>query len=150
MKAKTNVERVARVKKRRESNRTKQISESTRAARAVACDPVRVDLGKINLLTSIPVKSILAEEYRLRGMVDAFAEETQAGLIERPPVNLPHAKERASYANPGNDCRGKSEDDVERPRGSSSKAERICGLCNLDMGWDALGSESSAGQSSSS
>lgn len=83
VKAKTNVEKVARVKKRKESNRMKQISESTRAARAVACDPVRVDLGKINLLTSIPVKSILAEECRLRGMGDASAEETQAGLIER-------------------------------------------------------------------
>ncbi len=68
VKAKTNVEEVARFKKRRESNR---------------CDPERVDLGKINLLTSIPVKSILAEECRLRGMGDASAEETQAGLIER-------------------------------------------------------------------
>ena len=76
-------EKAARGEKRSTSNRMKPINEVTRAARAAECDPVRVDLGKINLSKSVPTKAILAEECRLRGMVDASAEETQAELIER-------------------------------------------------------------------
>ena len=79
----TAAEKVARVEKRSTSNRKKTINEVTRASRAAECDPVRVDLGKINLSKSVPTKAVLAEECRLRGMVDASAEETQAELIER-------------------------------------------------------------------
>ena len=68
--------------KRAHSKRMKQINESTRAARAAACNPARVDLGKINLAKP-PTKAVLAEECRLRGIVDASAEETQTNLVER-------------------------------------------------------------------
>ena len=75
-------EKTARSKKRSLSNKMKQINAVTRAARAVECNPVRVDLGKINL-SKPPTKAVLAEECHLRGMVDASADETQANLIER-------------------------------------------------------------------
>jgi len=83
LEVKADAEKLARADKRALSTRMKQITESSRAARAVACDPVRVDLGKINLLKTLPVKAVLAAECHLRGIIDASADESQVQLVER-------------------------------------------------------------------
>jgi len=81
-KVQSDAEKKRQAEKRALSSRMKQINDSTRAARAAACDSVRVDLGKINLANP-PTKAALAEECHLRGMADASAEEKVADLIER-------------------------------------------------------------------
>ena len=83
LKVETDAEKSARAEKRASSTRMKQITESTRASKAVACDPVRVDLGKIDLLKSLPVKAVLAAECHLRGIADASTDDSQLELVER-------------------------------------------------------------------